>query len=350
MNSVPQYLFSEDRQEYERLLDEALRSVPHRPELAALGRKLSLEQLRTMALSATSLITAAAATEYQHYVRVREEMRDPAYWSTGDALTASSFASSHSGSRPASAGRPAPAGQDRRFGGAVPGAGQSGRRRIGGGVAAQRWARMSYGRRLLAAVLGLHVRPEVPAGSAMEARKLAPESAEAGRSGAWSYFAVPAAVLSGTVTAIFFLAGIVLMSFSAESDASRSMIAAGWVAGAVCAGTLAVLLVLARRHRPPVGDWSQGEMSEKVALAKEAWREALLERGIMPFLREASADPGGVASDVVAPPEPTSRMPHLGYDRPGFPRPHSGASGPRPSFTSPDYTSPDFGGSEHQPE
>ncbi|MFE2566298.1 hypothetical protein ACFXKI_32655, partial [Streptomyces mirabilis] len=78
MNSVPQHLLSEDRQEYERILDGALRSAPHRPELAAVGRRLNAEQLRTMALNATALITAAAATEYAHYVKVREELRRPA--------------------------------------------------------------------------------------------------------------------------------------------------------------------------------------------------------------------------------------------------------------------------------
>ena len=78
MNSVPQHLLSEDRQEYERVLDEALRSAPNRPELAAVGKRLNPEQLRTMALNATALITVAAAAEYQHYVKVREELRQPA--------------------------------------------------------------------------------------------------------------------------------------------------------------------------------------------------------------------------------------------------------------------------------
>ncbi|MET8981593.1 hypothetical protein ABZX85_38975 [Streptomyces sp. NPDC004539] len=78
MNSVPQHLNSEDRQEYERVLDEALRSAPHHPELAGIGRRLNPEQLRTMALGATAFITAAAATEYQHYTKVREELRHPA--------------------------------------------------------------------------------------------------------------------------------------------------------------------------------------------------------------------------------------------------------------------------------
>lgn len=78
MNSVPQHLLNEDRQEYERILDEALRSAPDRPELAAVGQRLNPEQLRTMALNATALITVAAANEYQHYVKVRDELRHPA--------------------------------------------------------------------------------------------------------------------------------------------------------------------------------------------------------------------------------------------------------------------------------
>ncbi len=346
MNSVPQHLRSEDRQEYERLLDEALRSAPHRPELAAAGRRLNPEQLRTMALNATALITAAAATEYQYYLKVREEMRDPAYGSPGRAYTASSSASPRSATRPAATGRPAPAGQGRRISGTVPSTEPASRRRIGGGVAVQRWSRMSYGRRLLAAVLGLHVRPEEPADGTVESRR----TTEAGGSVALSFFAVPAAVLSGSVTAIFLLAGLVLTLFSAQPEAARSMITAGWVSGAVAAGTLVVLLAIARRRPSSLDDEPYGEMSEKVARAKEAWREALLERGILPFLREALTDPDTAASLFPAPPAPTSRMPHLGYDRPGFSRSDGGAPAPRPSFTSPDYTSPDFGGPEHQPE
>ncbi|MFH8339593.1 hypothetical protein [Streptomyces sp. AM6-12] len=77
MNSLPQHLRSEDRREFERLLDEVLRSAPHRPELAAVGQRLNPAQLRTMAIAASALITAAAATEYQRYVRIRDELRHP---------------------------------------------------------------------------------------------------------------------------------------------------------------------------------------------------------------------------------------------------------------------------------
>lgn len=83
--------------------------------------------------------------------------------------------------------------------------------------------------------------------------------------------------------------------------------------------------------------------------AREAWRRALLERGIVPFLTEALAEPGPVTHHT-APPAPRGRMPRLGYDRPGFSSPDDGTASGLPSFTSPDYTSPDFGGPEHQPE
>src|SRR4051812_34040586 len=74
MNSAP-HLLNEDRPEFERILDEALRTAPNRPELAAVGQRLNPEQLRTMALNAAALISTAAATEYEHYTKVRDELR-----------------------------------------------------------------------------------------------------------------------------------------------------------------------------------------------------------------------------------------------------------------------------------
>lgn len=77
MNSAP-HLLTEDRPEFDRLLDEALRTAPERPELAALGERLNAEQLRTMAIGASALLTAAAAAEYEHYVKLRGERREEA--------------------------------------------------------------------------------------------------------------------------------------------------------------------------------------------------------------------------------------------------------------------------------
>ncbi|GAB2874850.1 membrane protein [Streptomyces deserti] len=287
MNSVPQHLLSEDRQEYERILDEALRSAPHRPELAAVGQRLNSEQLRTMALNATAIIAAAAATEYQHYVKVREELRHPA------SPTPSSV---------------------RESGSAEPGTSTVG----------------------LATSMG--------------------EVAETAGAGAVAVVAVLAPVLAGTAAAIFLLVGYILKMLDPEPAFAQTMLTTGWVFGAVTAVAILVaaagLLITALRNKPTAESGPYGELSGEVAQAREAWREALLERGILPFLRDALADPGTAAAlRGTAPPAPTSRMPHLGYDRPGFTSPGDGPDrGPRPSFTSPDYTSPDFGGPEHQPE
>ncbi|AVH57724.1 MULTISPECIES: hypothetical protein [Streptomyces] len=288
MNSVPQHLLSEDRQEYERILDEALRSAPHRPELAAVGQRLNPEQLRTMALNATALITAAATAEYQHYVKVREELRQPA--------PSTPVASEKTGS-------------------AEPGTTAMG----------------------LAATVG--------------------EVTETAGAGAIAVVAVLAPVLAGTAAVIFLLVGYILKMLDPEPAFAKTLQTTGWVFGAVTAAAILVaavglLLTALRNSSSSVQAGARGELDEQVARARKAWREALLERGILPFLQEALADPGSAAVGRPAPaPAPTSRIPQLGYNRPGFSSPEGGpAAGPRPSFTSPDFTSPDFGGPEHRPE
>lgn len=217
MNSVPQHLHSEDRQEYERILDEALRSAPHRPELAAVGQRLNPEQLRTMALNATALVTAAAATEYQHYVKVREEQRRPAAPST--------LSSVHE-----------------------PGPAESGAGAMG-----------------LATTMG--------------------EVAETTGAGAVAVAAVLTPVLAGIAAAIFLLVGYILQMLDPEPAFAHAMITIGWVFGALTAAAILVaavgLLLTALRNRPSP-DAGYGELSEEVARARDAWREALLERGILP--------------------------------------------------------------------
>jgi hypothetical protein len=292
MNSVPQHLHSEDRQEYERVLDEALRSAPHHPELTAVGQRLNAEQLRTMALNATALITAAAATEYQYYVKVREELRHPA--------------------------QSAPSSPAQESGSGEPGVGGLG----------------------LAATMGE-----------------AAQAAETAGAGAVAIAAVLTPVLAGTAAVIFLLVGYVLRMLDPDQSFAQAMVTTGWAFGAIAAAAILVatvgLLLTALRNRPSLEAGPYGELSEEVARAREAWREALLERGILPFLHEALADPGTAAAlhTEPAPPAPTGRLPKIGYDRPGFTSPDDKRSaGSRPSFSSPDYTSPDFGGPEHQPE
>ncbi|MCF3118498.1 hypothetical protein [Streptomyces silaceus] len=295
MNSAP-HLLNEDRPEYERILDEALRTAPDRPELAAVGQRLNTEQLRTMALNATALITAAAAAEYAHYVKVREELREP---------------------RPSSTS-------------IREGSGQSAAESGSGGVS-------------LATTMG-----EVA------------EPAAAG-AGAIAVVAVLAPVLAGTAAAIFLLVGYILKMLNPEPAFADTLLTAGWLFGALTAGGILVaavglLLTALRNGATSLQAGLHGERHEEVSRAREAWGRALLERGVVPFLREALTDPGAAAARRPSPgpggaAAGTSRMPQLGYHRPGFSSPDGGpTAGPRPSYSSPDFSSPDFGGPDHKPE
>ncbi|MFG2876178.1 hypothetical protein ACGFYU_14425 [Streptomyces sp. NPDC048337] len=270
MTSAP-HLLTEDRPEFDRLLDEALRTAHERPELAALGERLNSEQLRTMALGASALLTAAAATEYDRYVKLREERRDEALSTPGTA--------------------------------AVEGYGGQGSA-AGAGVSA--------------------------------------------------VVAVLAPVLAGTAMLIFLLVGYILKMIEPEPAFAETMLTAGWLFGGLTAAALLCavvgLLVTAVRNSATevVAADEDGAIPDDVAQAREAWRHALLERGIMPFLRDALADPN--AGPALPPPRGRGgRMPHLGYTPPDFTSPGS-PSGPRPGYTPPDFTSPDFGGPEHRPD
>ncbi|MGR4881701.1 hypothetical protein ACIPUC_20155 [Streptomyces sp. LARHCF249] len=266
MTSAP-HLLTEDRPEFDRLLDEALRTAHERPELAALGERLNAEQLRTMALGASALLTAAAATEYAHYVKVREERRDEVLSTPGTARE---------------------------------------------------------------------------------------EADGEGGAGLGAVIAVLAPVLAGAAMLIFLLVGYILKMIEPEPAFAETMLTAGSFFGVLTVASLVFavigLLVTAVRNRSTevAADGAEA-IPDEVARAREAWRHALLERGIMPFLRDALADPGA-GTGFPAPRRRGSRMPHLGYTAPDFTSPGSPSQGPRPGHTPPDFSSPDFGGPEHGPK
>ncbi|MET9801894.1 hypothetical protein [Streptomyces sp. NPDC006368] len=272
MKSAP-HLLTEDRSEYERLLDDALRNAHERPELAGIGQRLNAEQLRTMALNATAIITAAAATEYDHFVQVREESRTPSRLSAIDSVLSASDDGTATG----------------------PGAG-----------------------------LGVVV-------------------------------TVLAPVLAGTAAVIFLLVGYLLKVLDPAPSFADPLLAAGWFFAAVTAlgilvAAIGLLITALRNSSTQVSaDEPGGELPDEIARAREAWRHALLERGIMPFLRDALADPSADPASG-APPRPVGRMPKVGYSGPDFSSPSEGGAAARPTFTSPDFTSPDFGGPGHQPD
>ncbi|MBC2873764.1 MULTISPECIES: hypothetical protein [Streptomyces] len=297
MNSAP-HLLAEDRPEFERVLDLALRSADRDPEISALiaaeGRRLDIEQLRTSAVRAMAAISASALPEYRNYVRAREELRRPHQRSAAV------------GSR----------GRARQEGDTSDGPGTSGTSASG---------------------------------------------ADASGAGAGAVLTVLAPVLAGIAAFLFLLIGYVLKAMGTESSVARPMVTAGWwFAGLTATGALiamgALLLTALRNGRPgapgtvtsAAGPSRVPRVELEADRARDAWHEALLHRGVLPFLRRALAD-APVAPDssyVPGPREERGRTSRLGFSSPGFSS-HEEQPGPhlRPRFTSPDYTGPEFGGS-----
>lgn len=310
MNSAP-HLLREDRPEFERVLDEALRTAHRRPDLAAIGRHLNADQLRTMALSAATAIAACAEAEYQQFVRLRDELRHP-----DNAPSVSGAARPGGGATAEAEGT---TGTELR----TPGQ--------GGG---------SVGDKLVGAMGGETL-------------------AEASGAGLMAVVSVLAPVLAATAAVIFLLLGYSLRLMSPEPGVAGPMRSVGWIFAAFAAAGIVVamagLLLAALRNRSSSirasgraadDDPGADTLTDEVATARAAWREALLERGILPFLREALADPDGAEQ---APTAYVPRAGKLGYSHPGFSsRPSSEAASVegtygRPRFTSPDYSSPDYG-------
>ncbi|MFG3282746.1 hypothetical protein [Streptomyces sp. NPDC048111] len=278
MNSAP-HLLTEDRPEFERILDEALRTAHERPGLSGIGDRLNAVQLRTMVLAAGTFVTERAAAEYEHYVRTRQELREHTDSAANDP------ASTHDSS------------------------------------------------------------PLEPSGA-----------------GVGVVVTVLAPVLAGTAAAIFLLVGYILKMLKPQPAFADTMLTAGWffgalTAAAILAAAVGLLITAVRNGATQVVALDENseadapdERTQELARAREAWRHALVERGIYPFLRDALADPS-IDPGAPAQRRPLGRIPTLGYDRPGFDSPDEGASPSRHAgFTSPDFTSPDFGGPEHQPD
>ncbi|GAA2355628.1 hypothetical protein [Streptomyces cuspidosporus] len=344
MNSAP-HLLIEDRPEFERVLDEALRTADRRADLSGVGQRLTTEQLRTMAMNAAAAIAARAADEYQHYVDAREKLRQsaPPDW-PGAADTAGGPRSPDGARSPGATlspvgegghGGPA-AGAPEKGGAAGDAAGRPGEAAAGGGFAAA-------------------------VGDA------------ASGAGLVAVLSVLAPVLAGTAAIIFLLAGYLLRLLHPTPSIAQPMITAGWLFAALTAAglliaTIGLLLTALRNSSGAVGGGARSRQREDVERAREAWRLALLERGVVPFLRDALADPAAADGSHTSPaPPPAStptrptathtptrseaigRTPHLGYSRPGFST-QGDASKTRPRYSSPDFTSPDYGGPEHQPD
>ncbi|MEV7281856.1 hypothetical protein [Streptomyces sp. NPDC093111] len=268
MNVAP-HLLTEDRAEFERVLDEALRSARDRPGFAAIGDRFTTAQLREMALNATALITTAAAVEYDHFVKVREQLRSAS--TTG-------------------AGSPAEA--------------------LDGSTGA----------------------------------------------GVVAIVTVLAPILAGTAAVLLLLVGAVLKLLDPAPAFADTLLTAGLMFGAVAAAGLvcAAVGLLVTALRNSATEVPAGTPDDDLTRARQAWGRALVDRGILPFLRDALAAP---APPPLPEPEPkpkqrppAGRIPKVGYSGPDFSSPSEGPPAARPTFTSPDFTGPDFGSPDHGQE
>ncbi|MFJ6350208.1 hypothetical protein ACIQKB_12180 [Streptomyces sp. NPDC092046] len=262
MNVAP-HLLTEDRAEFERVLDEALRSAHDRPGFADIGDRFTTAQLREMALNATALITTAAAVEYDHFVKVREQLR------TASAAGA------------------------------------------GGTDAALDGANGADGAGVVAIVTVL------------------------------------APILAGTAAVLLLLVGAVLKLLDPAPVFADTLLTAGLMFGAVAAAGLvcAAVGLLVTALRNSATEVPAGTPDDDLSRARQAWGRALVDRGILPFLRDALATPAPPVLPKPKQPPPTGRIPKVGYSGPDFSSPAEGPPAPRPT-----YSSPDFGPPDHRPE
>ncbi|WSD61097.1 hypothetical protein OG539_22415 [Actinacidiphila glaucinigra] len=192
----------------------------------------------------------------------------------------------------------------------------------------------------------------------------APVAADGSGAGLFAVVAVLTPILAGTAAVIFLVLGYALRFGHPEPAIAQPLRQAGWLfaAVAVCGiviGMVGLLLTALRNGSTALHDPHGGEPRD-VALARELWRRALVERGLQPFLDDALAKAAGAAPTAPTAPSATTggnpRMPRLGYSRPDFSSPgHESSPEPgdrftSPDFSSPDFSSPDFGGPDHRPD
>ncbi|WP_051940130.1 hypothetical protein [Phaeacidiphilus oryzae] len=205
-------------------------------------------------------------------------------------------------------------------------------------------------------------------------------------------------ILAGIAAVVFLILGYLLHAADSGLAIGRGLITAGWVALAVAAvgmvlGIVGILLTAMRDGASPP-DGESPQLYADLAQAKDAWRETLRRRAILPYLydqleeHEAAVAAAG-APDLSRPAGSTAlatgprtegvsltrerkrgdgeerERPRIGYSSPGFESPGAeGISGehgetlpspedePRyssPRFASPGFDSPDFTGPDEPP-
>lgn len=170
-----------------------------------------------------------------------------------------------------------------------------------------------------------------------------PSGADAGRAargpGLFAPFAVLVPMLSGTAAVLFLVLGYGLRAAGDVGGAGTPLIDIGYAVAGVFGVALVVggvgLMLTARR------DAAEARAAQRVARARAAWRQALLVRGVLPYLRQQLAHGATAAPFRTAAPGPPGegggqgnldgsglvvRRPRLGFGSPGFTSP--GGNGP----------------------
>lgn len=190
--------------------------------------------------------------------------------------------------------------------------------------------------------------------------------------GLFAVIAVLTPMLAGAAAVIFLIIGYALRAVSPEPGIAAPLRTAGWFFGGVTAaaivfGAIGLLLTALRDGSSAIHDTPEA-MPPEVTRAREIWHDALLTRGLLPFLDDALSAAQATASAANAPTAgattgaatgattsgqgpgsgvSAARMPRLGYSRPDFSSPQD-PQATTPRFSSPDFSSPDFGGPEHR--
>ncbi|MFF2546514.1 hypothetical protein ACFVUY_28680 [Kitasatospora sp. NPDC058063] len=114
-------------------------------------------------------------------------------------------------------------------------------------------------------------------------------------SGWWGVLGVVVPIIAVTAAVIFLLLGLVLGLVEDLEVLAHALVEAGWVSAGVAAVSLLVgglgLLGAARARGADAGEAADGP--GELVLARDAWRSALAERGLVPYLvAQANAETG----------------------------------------------------------
>ena len=281
MNNAP-HLLAEDRPDFERILDEALRDgttltaqrdPAGQADPARAGTRLTGEQLRTKALLAASAIASGAAVEYEHYTRLRETLRTTVE-------------------------RPQP----------VP------------------------------------VQESTPRTTGPQTvRELAAQLSSDDGAGLFPVLTVLAPILAGAAALVFLLLGYALRAADPGLVLAGSVITAGWLALAIGAAAMVIgivgLILTALRDGAGPPDDTDPDLRAAVADARRAWHLALRDRAVLPYLH------ANLHSEPALPaytPQPRPAPPEESTAATPRPDPPTAPEFSSPGYTGASYSSPGF--------